>query len=182
MESLSVHLKNLQQTFFNGSIVDLQYCISFRYIAKQFSYIYFFRLYSIIGYYKKLNMVPCLYSKSFLFICFMYSSLYLFIPAAGFSYSAFDILSKLVSVAHLELLCKELCMRAQLNHIQLLATTWTVACQVPLSMEFSQQEYCGGLSFPSPGDISNPIQGWNPCLLHWQVGSLPLNHQGRLCR
>ena len=23
-----------------------------------------------------------------------------------------------------------------------------------------------------------PTQGWNPHLLHWQVGSLPLNHQG----
>ena len=23
-----------------------------------------------------------------------------------------------------------------------------------------------------------PDQGWNPCLLHWQLGSLPLNHQG----
>ena len=24
----------------------------------------------------------------------------------------------------------------------------------------------------------SPIQGSNPCLLHWQVGSLPLNYQG----
>ena len=23
-----------------------------------------------------------------------------------------------------------------------------------------------------------PDQGSNPCLLHWEVGSLPLNHQG----
>ena len=23
-----------------------------------------------------------------------------------------------------------------------------------------------------------PTQGWNPCLLHWQAGSLPLSHQG----
>ena len=23
-----------------------------------------------------------------------------------------------------------------------------------------------------------PDQGWNPCLLHWQVDSLPLSHQG----
>ena len=53
----------------------------------------------------------------------MYSSLYLLIPAAGFYYSAFDILSKLFSVAHLALLCRELCVHAQLlSHIQLLAT------------------------------------------------------------
>ena len=39
-----------------------------------------------------------------------------------------------------------------------LATPWTVACQAPLSMGFSRQEYWSGLPFPSqrdpPGDIS----------------------------
>ena len=35
-------------------------------------------------------------------------------------------------------------------------TPWTVACQAPLSMEFSRQEYWSGLPFPSPGDLSNP--------------------------
>ena len=34
--------------------------------------------------------------------------------------------------------------------------TLTVACQAPLSMEFSRQEYWSGLSFPSPGDLPNP--------------------------
>ena len=29
-------------------------------------------------------------------------------------------------------------------------TPWTIACQAPLSMEFSRQEYWSGLSFPSP--------------------------------
>ena len=24
------------------------------------------------------------------------------------------------------------------------------------------------------------VQGWNPCLLDWQVNSLPLSHQGSL--
>ena len=32
---------------------------------------------------------------------------------------------------------------------------WTVAHQVPLSMEFSRQEYWSGLAFPSPGDLPN---------------------------
>ena len=27
--------------------------------------------------------------------------------------------------------------------------------QAPLSMEFSKQEYCSGLPFPSPGDLSD---------------------------
>ena len=37
-----------------------------------------------------------------------------------------------------------------------LATPWTVACQAPLSMGFSRQEYWSGLPFPSPGDLPGP--------------------------
>ena len=33
-----------------------------------------------------------------------------------------------------------------------LAIPWTVACQAPLSMGFSRQEYWSGLPFPSPRD------------------------------
>ena len=43
-----------------------------------------------------------------------------------------------------------------LNHfscIKLFVTVWTVACQVPLSMGFSRQEYWSGLPCPSPGDL-----------------------------
>ena len=39
---------------------------------------------------------------------------------------------------------------------QLLAMPWTVALQAPLSMEFSRQEYCSGLRFPSSGDLPDP--------------------------
>ena len=35
-------------------------------------------------------------------------------------------------------------------------TSWTVARQAPLSMEFSRQEYWSGLSFPTPGDLPYP--------------------------
>ena len=53
----------------------------------------------------------------------------------------------------------------------------TVVHQAPLSMGFSRQEYWGGLPFPSPGDLPGPgIK--NPRLLHWQVDSLPMSHQG----
>ena len=58
------------------------------------------------------------------------------------------------------------------------ATLWTVARQAPLSMGSPRQEYWSGLPFPSPGVF--PTQGLNPRLLHWQVGSLPLSHQGNL--
>ena len=43
-----------------------------------------------------------------------------------------------------------------LSHVQLSVTPWAVACQVPLSMEFSRQEYWSGLPFPSPGYLPNP--------------------------
>ena len=42
------------------------------------------------------------------------------------------------------------------SHVQLFVTPWTVACQAPLSMEFSRQEYWNGLPFPSPGDLLDP--------------------------
>ena len=45
------------------------------------------------------------------------------------------------------------------------ATPWTVACQAPLSMEFSKQEYWSGLPFPSPGDLPDPgIEARSPAL------------------
>ena len=37
-----------------------------------------------------------------------------------------------------------------LSRVRLFAIPWTVACSVPLSMEFSRQEYWSGLPFPSP--------------------------------
>ena len=40
-----------------------------------------------------------------------------------------------------------------LSRVWLLATPWTVACQAPLSVGFSRQEYWNGLPFPSPGDL-----------------------------
>ena len=36
------------------------------------------------------------------------------------------------------------------------ATLWTVACQAPLSIGFSRQEYCSGLSCPPLEDLPNP--------------------------
>ena len=46
------------------------------------------------------------------------------------------------------------------------ATPWTVACQAPLSMEFSRQEYRSVLPFPSPGDIPNPGAEYLPLNLN----------------
>ena len=63
-------------------------------------------------------------------------------------------------------LCVYIC--AVLNcfsHVRLFVTLWTVARQAPRFMDFSRQEYWGGLSFPSPGDL--PTQGSNLRLLHF---------------
>ena len=72
------------------------------------------------------------------------------------------------------------CMSAQsLSHVQLFATTWTVACQAPLPMEFSRQQYWTELPLPTSGDL--PDTGIEPVSLvspKWQADSLPLHHLG----
>ena len=58
-----------------------------------------------------------------------------------------------------------------------LATPKTVACQVPLSMGFSRQEYWSGLPFPLPGDLPNPeIEPGSPVS---QADSLLIELQGK---
>ena len=42
-----------------------------------------------------------------------------------------------------------------LSHVRFFATPWTVACQAPLSVGFSRQEYWSGLPFPSPVDAGS---------------------------
>ena len=44
----------------------------------------------------------------------------------------------------------------ELSHVQLFVTPCTVACQAPLSVGFSRQEYWSGLLFPLPEDLPNP--------------------------
>ena len=62
-------------------------------------------------------------------------------------------------------------MVTSLSHVQLFVTPWTVACQAPLPMGFSRQEYWSRLPFPSPGDLPNPeIEPGSPAL---QTDSLP---------
>ena len=42
------------------------------------------------------------------------------------------------------------------DHVLLFVTPWTVACQPPLSMGCSRQEYWSGLPCPPPGDLPDP--------------------------
>ena len=43
-----------------------------------------------------------------------------------------------------------------LNLVQLFSTPCAVACEAPLSVGFSRQEYWDGLLVPSPKDLSDP--------------------------
>ena len=52
--------------------------------------------------------------------------------------------------------CVRVHMHATLSCVWLFATSWTVACQAPLSMGFPRLEYWGGLPFPTPGDLPDP--------------------------
>ena len=63
-----------------------------------------------------------------------------------------------------------------LRHVRLFVTPWTVACQAPLSMEFSRQEHWSGLPFPSPRDLPN--SGMEPSLLRRRQVLHHLSHQG----
>ena len=56
-------------------------------------------------------------------------------------------------------------------------TPWTVACQAPLSMGVSRQEYWRGLPCPPPGNLPNPgIEPRSPTL---QADSLPTEPLGK---
>ena len=58
-------------------------------------------------------------------------------------------------------------------------TAQTVACQAPLSMEFSRQEYWSGLPFPSSWGFPDPgIKPTSPALQEdfYFILFLPLNH------
>ena len=72
---------------------------------------------------------------------------------------------------------KEKVKVSQLSHVWLFATPWTVACWIPLSMEFSRQEYLSRFPFPSPGDL--PKSGVEPRSPALQAESLPFELPGK---
>ena len=56
------------------------------------------------------------------------------------------------------------------------ATPWIVAHHAPLSWGFPSKNTAVGCHFLLQGIFLT--QGWNLCLLHWQLGSSPLSQQG----
>ena len=47
-------------------------------------------------------------------------------------------------------------MAKSFSQVRLFATPWSVACQAPLSVAFSRQEFWSGLPCPPPGDSPEP--------------------------
>ena len=67
-------------------------------------------------------------------------------------------------------------VKVLVSHVQLIATSWTIDGQAPLSMESLGQEYWSVLLCPFPGDLPNP--GSEPVVPTLQAVSLLLSHQG----
>ena len=62
------------------------------------------------------------------------------------------------------------------SHVCLFVTLWIIACQAPLSIGLSWQQYWSGLPFPTPGDLPDPgIKPGSPAL---QADALPSEPPG----
>ena len=62
------------------------------------------------------------------------------------------------SIALLDFLVDTCLCAKSLSCVRLFVTPWTVACQAPLSMGFSRQEYWSGLPCLPPGDLPNLLK------------------------
>ena len=79
------------------------------------------------------------------------------------------------------------CMLSHFSCVRLFVTPWIIACEAPLSMGFSRQEYYSGLSCPPPGDLPDtgiePVYLMSPALAGgffttgatWEAHSLSLS-------
>ena len=57
------------------------------------------------------------------------------------------------------------CVLSHFGRVPLFATLWTIACQAPLSVGFSREEYWSGSRCPPPGDLPGPgIEPTSPAL------------------
>ena len=66
------------------------------------------------------------------------------------------------------------CILSHFSHIWLFVSLWTVACQAPLSMGFSRQEYWNGLPCLPPGNL--PDLGIEPMSYVSCIGKRVLYH------
>ena len=182
------------------SILDLQCYISFRCIAKLFSYTHthisiLFRFFSYIGYYKILNIVPCVtqcYAQSLSHV-WLFATLWTVARQAPQSIAFFrqEYWSGLPFPSPGDLPnpgikpglphCRQtLYCLSHLVMSNSFLLFWTVACQTPLSMGFFRQEYWSGLSFLSPGDLlDSGIKSASLVSPTLQADSLPTEPSGK---
>ena len=73
-----------------------------------------------------------------------------------------------------------MCVHAKLlGRFQRCVSLWTAACQAPLSIGFSRQEYWSRLPCSPPRDLLTPVmEPVSPAAPALQADSLPLSHQG----
>ena len=82
------------------------------------------------------------------------------------------------ATAFVEWLCA--CILSCFSLVWHFAKPRTVACQAPLPMGFSRQEYWSGLPCPSPGDLLNPgIEPKSPVSPALQVNTVPTEPPGK---
>ena len=76
-------------------------------------------------------------------------------------------------------ICVNTCARSVSSIMSNSVTLWTIACQAPVSLGFSRQEYGSGLPCPPPGDLRSPgIEPTFPVSPALRMDSLPLSLWG----
>ena len=87
------------------------------------------------------------------------------------AHQGLEKVTRIVVVVFVAQLCLTLCDPMDCS------PPWTIACQAPLSMGFSKQEYWSGLPFPFPEHLLDPgIEPRSPAL---QAEFLPSELEGR---
>ena len=68
--------------------------------------------------------------------------------------------------------CASACVLSRFSRVRLCATLWTAACQAPLSMRFSRQEYWSGLPCPpNQGSLTSTCIGRRALYHYSHLGS-----------
>ena len=119
----------------------------------------------------KLYQFPLIWSFFFSAIIATIESIFIFISLLYIS----TYTDSYIIHIHICVTCSVCVCVCVLSRVQLFVTPWIVACQAPLSVEFSRQECWSGLPFSPPGIESDPgIEPTSPAL---QADSLTLSHR-----
>ena len=75
----------------------------------------------------------------------------------------------ITSASFTALFLTALCLLICFSHIRLSVTPWSIACQAPLPMKISRQEYWNGLPFPTADlpDLGRTCVSYVSCVGRW---------------